>query len=81
MTLTTQQRESILTKIQSLVAEKYFDPAFDNSAWQAIVARNRPVIVGASSTADFDECDRKDAGGAVTKNTRASLQSHTHHAA
>jgi len=54
MALTAQQRESILAKIQSLVAEKYFDPAFDHSAWQAIVTRNRPAIVGASSTADFE---------------------------
>ena len=54
MELTTQQRESILAKIQSLVAEKYFDPAFDHSGWQAIVRRNRPAIVDASSTADFE---------------------------
>jgi C-terminal processing protease CtpA/Prc len=54
MTLTTQQRESILRKIQSLVAEKYFDPAFDNAEWQAIVTRNRPEIVSANNTADFE---------------------------
>ena len=54
MTLTIQQRESILAKTQSLVAEKYFDPEFDNAAWQAIVTRNRPEIVGANNTADFE---------------------------
>ena len=55
MSLSKEQRESILAKIQTLVAEKYFDPAFDNSAWQGIVARNRASIVDASSTSDFEK--------------------------
>ena len=37
MTLTKTQRETILTKIQSLVTEKYFDPSFNEAAWQEIV--------------------------------------------
>ena len=50
MTLTKTQREAILTKIQSLVTEKYFDPSFNEAAWQEIVRRNRAAIVGASDT-------------------------------
>ena len=59
MTLTKAQREAILTKIQSLVAEKYFDPAFNEAAWEEIVRRNRSAIVGAHDTAGFE--------GAVSK--------------
>jgi carboxyl-terminal processing protease len=55
MNLTKEQRESILAKIQTLVANKYFDPAFDNSAWQAIVARHRASIVDANSTSEFEK--------------------------
>jgi C-terminal processing protease CtpA/Prc len=55
MDLTKEQRESILTKIQTLVAERYYDPAFDNAAWQGIVARHRSPIVDAPSTLDFEK--------------------------
>jgi C-terminal processing protease CtpA/Prc len=55
MDLTKEQRESILTKIQTLVAERYYDPAFDNAAWQGIVARHRASIVDAPSTLDFEK--------------------------
>src|SRR5271170_595900 len=54
MTLTKTQREAILTKIQSLVTEKYFDPSFNEAAWQEIVRRNRAAIVGASDTSSFE---------------------------
>ena len=54
MTLTKTQRETILTKIQSLVTEKYFDPSFNEAAWQEIVRRNRAAIVGASDTSSFE---------------------------
>jgi carboxyl-terminal processing protease len=59
MTLTKAQREAILTKIRSLVAEKFFDPAFNEAAWEEIVRRNRSAIVGAHDTAGFE--------GAVSK--------------
>ena len=62
MTLTKAQREAVLTKIQSLVAEKFFDPAFNEAAWQEIVRRNRSAIVGAHDTAGFE--------GAVSKMLR-----------
>ena len=54
MTMTKSQREAILSKIQSLVAEKYFDPAFNEAAWQEIVRRNRQAIIGAPDTANFE---------------------------
>jgi carboxyl-terminal processing protease len=59
MTLTKAQREAILTKIRSLVAEKYFDPAFNEAAWEEIVRRNRIAIVGAHDTAAFEEAVSK----------------------
>jgi carboxyl-terminal processing protease len=54
MTLSKSQREAILTKIQSLVTEKYFDPAFNEAAWQETVRRNRAAIVGAADTHGFE---------------------------
>jgi carboxyl-terminal processing protease len=59
MTLTKAQREAILTKIQSLVEEKYFDPAFNEAAWQEIVRRNRTAIVAAHDTVGFEEAVSK----------------------
>jgi len=54
MTLTKAQREAILTKIQTLVTEKYFDPAFNEAAWQEIVTRYRQAIVDAPNTSGFE---------------------------
>ena len=59
MTLTKAQREAILTKIQSLVEEKYFDPAFNEAAWQEIVRRNRTAIVAAHDTVGFEDAVSK----------------------
>ena len=55
MTLTKAQREAILSKIQSLVTEKYFDPAFNEAHWEEIVRRNRIAIVEAHDTAVFEK--------------------------
>jgi C-terminal processing protease CtpA/Prc len=54
MTLTKSQREAILAKIKTLVTEKYFDPAFNEAAWQEIVRRNRKAIVDAADTPGFE---------------------------
>jgi carboxyl-terminal processing protease len=59
MTLTKEQRESILKKIETIVSEKYYSPAFDQSAWQAIVQRHRDSIVNASSTTAFEGAIQK----------------------
>jgi C-terminal processing protease CtpA/Prc len=54
MILTKSQREAILAKIQSIVTEKYFDPAFNEAAWQEIVRCNREAIVDAGDTSGFE---------------------------
>ena len=41
MTISRSQRETILAKIQKLVAEKYFDPNFDDAVWNGIVEQHR----------------------------------------
>jgi carboxyl-terminal processing protease len=59
MTLTQPQRSKILNKIETVVSEKYYSPAFDQSAWQAIVQRNRSSIENASSTEAFEKAVQK----------------------
>lgn len=59
MTLTKDQRESILKKIETTVSEKYYSPAFEQSAWQAIVQRHRDSIVHAISTEAFESAIQK----------------------
>jgi hypothetical protein len=54
MTISRSQRETILTRIQRLVAEKYFDPNFDDSAWNGIVERHRRTIVDAETEGAFE---------------------------
>jgi C-terminal processing protease CtpA/Prc len=55
MDITKAQRDTILTKIEVVVSEKYFDPAFDNAAWHAIVNRHRSTIVEAENTEVFEK--------------------------
>jgi len=54
MTLTRSQRETILDKIRRLVAEKYFDPNFDEAAWNAIVEQHRGFIYEAKTGSAFE---------------------------
>ena len=55
MDLNKAQRDSLLTKIEKTVAEKYYDPAFDSAAWHLIVERHRQSIVNATSTEAFEK--------------------------
>jgi C-terminal processing protease CtpA/Prc len=55
MDITKAQRNTILTKIEAIVSEKYFDPAFDNAAWNATVSRHRSTIVEAGNTEAFEK--------------------------
>ena len=48
MTLSRSQRETILAKIQKLVAEKYFDPKFDDSVWSRVVEHQEATGEGDS---------------------------------
>ena len=54
MTPTRSQRENILGKIKAQVSEKYFDPAFNEAAWNAIVERHRGTVVDANTTLAFE---------------------------
>jgi C-terminal processing protease CtpA/Prc len=54
MTISRSQRETILAKIQRLVAEKYFDPNFDDAAWNGIVEQHRRTIVDAETEEAFE---------------------------
>ena len=55
MTISRSQRETILAKIQRLVAEKYFDPNFDDSGWNGIVEHHRNTILEADSEGGFEK--------------------------
>ena len=54
MELTKDLRQKLLNKIETTVATKYYDPAFDNAKWKGLVSQHRSAIVGADSTADFE---------------------------
>jgi len=54
MTTTRSQRENILGKIKAQVSEKYFDPAFNEAAWNATVERHRGTVVDANTTLAFE---------------------------
>ena len=55
MDLNKEQRESLLSKIQAQVSEKYFDPSFDKNTWDRIVQRHRSVIVDAPNAEAFEK--------------------------
>jgi len=54
MTPTRSQRENILAKIKAQVSEKYFDPAFNEAAWNDTVERHRGTVVDANTTLAFE---------------------------
>ena len=54
MTFSQSQRETVLTKIQRLVSEKYFDPNFDDALWSRIVDSHRKGVVGAETETAFE---------------------------
>jgi carboxyl-terminal processing protease len=55
MDLDKTQRVTLLSKIESTVSEKYYDPNFDQTAWQSIVSRHRSSILEAPTTEDFEK--------------------------
>jgi carboxyl-terminal processing protease len=55
MDLNKTQRETLLSKIENAVSEKFYDPAFNQASWQKIVARHREPIVNAASTEAFEK--------------------------
>ena len=55
MELTQSQRATILAKIDETVGEKYFDPAFNQGAWAAIVSKHRSAILDATTAKGFED--------------------------
>lgn len=55
MDLSRSQRETLIKKIESVVAEKYYAASFNSAVWHNIVARYRNSILEAPSTAVFEE--------------------------
>ena len=55
MDLNKSQRSALLKKIEATVAEKYFDPAFDDRAWRAIVGKHREAVLNAPTTDAFEK--------------------------
>jgi C-terminal processing protease CtpA/Prc len=55
MTLNRSKREIILARIRKLVAEKYFDPDFDEAVWNRIVEHHRGFIIAADTAFRFEQ--------------------------
>ena len=54
MTLTRSDRQNLLGKITTLVAEKYYDPAFGGKDWEQIVSKHTDSIVQAETVDGFE---------------------------
>jgi carboxyl-terminal processing protease len=54
MTLTHSNREQLLSKIEELVEQKFYDPAFNGKNWGQIVKQHRPPVVDAIDDAAFE---------------------------
>src|ERR1700734_3596263 len=48
------QRGKILSKIEETVSKKFYDPAFNESAWRSLVNEHRESVVNAESTELFE---------------------------
>lgn len=55
ITLTRANREQLLSRIERLVQEKFYDPAFGGKNWPQIVARHREAILNSDTNATFEE--------------------------
>ena len=54
MTLTRSDRQNLLGKITTMVAEKYYDPTFGGKNWEQIVSKHRDSIVQAETVDGFE---------------------------
>jgi C-terminal processing protease CtpA/Prc len=54
MSLTRSDREQLLSKIQSLVQEQFYDPAFNGKKWNQIVDHHRQRIIDSNDTDAFE---------------------------
>lgn len=54
MTLTRSDRQNLLGKITTLVAQKYYDPTFGGKNWKQIVSKHTDSIVQADTVDGFE---------------------------
>lgn len=54
MALTRSDRQNLLAKITTLVAQKYYDPTFGGKNWEQIVSKHRDSIVQAETVDGFE---------------------------
>jgi carboxyl-terminal processing protease len=54
MTLSRSDRQNLLGKITTLVAQKYYDPAFGGKNWEQIVSKHRDLVVQAETVDGFE---------------------------
>ena len=54
MTLTRSDRQNLLGKITTFVAQKYYDPAFGGKDWKQIVSKHTESIVQAETADGFE---------------------------
>lgn len=54
MNLTSSQKEHLLSKINSLVQEKFYDPKFNGHDWRSLVSQYRQRIVDSASAEAFE---------------------------
>jgi carboxyl-terminal processing protease len=54
MTLTRSDRQNLLGKITTLVAEKYYDPTFGGKDWKGIVAKHTASVIQAEAVEGFE---------------------------
>jgi C-terminal processing protease CtpA/Prc len=48
------ERESIISMVIETVEKRHFDPHFDSDRWRAAVEEQRSALLGASTTAEFE---------------------------
>jgi hypothetical protein len=49
------ERDSIISKVINTVAKRHFDPHFESDRWRAAVEEQRPALLGAGTTAEFED--------------------------
>jgi carboxyl-terminal processing protease len=55
MTLTRENRQRLLAKIDQLVTAKYYDPSYGGNNWSAIVSCYQDEILGAKTDEAFEK--------------------------
>ena len=54
MTLTSKHKQHLISKIDRLVQEKFYDPNFNGHDWRSLVSQHREQIINSSSTEAFE---------------------------